>query len=421
MKKSALIKITAMAACLCLPVIASAQAQLERKEVLMTMPISIQVWARDLTACARALDLGFGEFRRIEQVFCLPPGEHGQCAEPECSPAAGPGQRSIYASAAMEPKSPISPRERLTSPLPASSGSTASARAIIACPAPCAWTRSNPWSITTTSWRSRGVIPCFSNGTASRSISGWHCQEPCLELRQPDSPPGQSAGGFDQCGRGRGNREPQARRRTMGGGGQASTSGRAPAGRHPPAAATATDCAPAGCEHLQAAIIHARLNKAGSGWMARCLKVPGGGCRPSAPRGYLRRAALSAHVAWPAAGVPREGRLASGRWANHPSVSVVSRGTSSADSPAMLDAVGRTGNPPVSLAPRLRVMINQRFGAPHGAHPPGWAGIAPTFRDVVEVHRRGRTLGVGPSGGPWMDAAGPEHGQPEGPRRARWA
>lgn len=54
---------------LCFSWAAGAQVQLSREEKLMSMPVSIQVWAQDTTACSRALDQGFEELRRIEQVF----------------------------------------------------------------------------------------------------------------------------------------------------------------------------------------------------------------------------------------------------------------------------------------------------------------------------------------------------------------
>ncbi len=40
-----------------------------RAEKIMGMPVEITVWAQDATACARALDQGMNEFRRVEQVF----------------------------------------------------------------------------------------------------------------------------------------------------------------------------------------------------------------------------------------------------------------------------------------------------------------------------------------------------------------
>jgi len=40
-----------------------------RQETIMTMPVAITVWADNPAACERALQLGFDEFKRVEQVF----------------------------------------------------------------------------------------------------------------------------------------------------------------------------------------------------------------------------------------------------------------------------------------------------------------------------------------------------------------
>jgi thiamine biosynthesis lipoprotein len=42
-----------------------------RADKVMGMPVEITVWATDATACARALDLGFAELYRIEQLFSV--------------------------------------------------------------------------------------------------------------------------------------------------------------------------------------------------------------------------------------------------------------------------------------------------------------------------------------------------------------